>query len=158
MIFSISNWFKRRFTLNTYEFNTTISTYTYLYTKFSTMLIYGLIWSTCDLYHYILILTLTSKNNTDLFILQSNKIIEYCYLSNWYELSLKSQKSITLLMERAKRPLTIEIYNLVFISLESLGVVSIIIIVTTYDIPILFPDHSVVLLIICINKSQIQLI
>ncbi|GJQ66208.1 hypothetical protein Trydic_g4266 [Trypoxylus dichotomus] len=56
-------------------------------------------------------------------IYKSNKITEACYLSNWYELDVTSQKSIILLMERAKRPLAVTLYKLVVVSLTSLGVV-----------------------------------
>ncbi|KAK9731036.1 7tm Odorant receptor [Popillia japonica] len=53
----------------------------------------------------------------------SGKIVESCYLSNWYELNLKSQKFLIILMERAKRPLAMHLYKLVFLSLESLAVI-----------------------------------
>ncbi|GJQ66199.1 hypothetical protein Trydic_g4258 [Trypoxylus dichotomus] len=54
---------------------------------------------------------------------KSNKIIESVYLSQWYQISKKSQKTLILLMERAKRPLTIQLYKLVIVSLDSLGVI-----------------------------------
>ncbi|KAK9718567.1 7tm Odorant receptor [Popillia japonica] len=54
---------------------------------------------------------------------KSDKIIESCYLSSWYELDIQSQKSLMLLTERAKRPLRIMAYKLVFISLASLVVI-----------------------------------
>ncbi|KAK9681289.1 7tm Odorant receptor [Popillia japonica] len=63
---------------------------------------------------------------------KSTKIIESCYLSEWYQLSKTSQKSLMLLMERAKRPLVIELakrplvielYSLIYISLDTLAVI-----------------------------------
>ncbi|KAK9709414.1 7tm Odorant receptor [Popillia japonica] len=54
---------------------------------------------------------------------KSNKIIESCYLSQWYQLSVYSQKFMLLLMERAKRPLVVEVYSLVHISVDSLAVI-----------------------------------
>ncbi|KAK9681290.1 7tm Odorant receptor [Popillia japonica] len=56
-------------------------------------------------------------------IFMSSNIVEACYLSKWYNINTKAQKSLLLLMERAKRPLVIEVYKLIFISLESLAVV-----------------------------------
>ncbi|KAK9718502.1 7tm Odorant receptor [Popillia japonica] len=56
-------------------------------------------------------------------IFKSEKIIESCYLSSWYKLDVRSQKYLLLLTERAKRPLIITVYKIVFISLASLGVV-----------------------------------
>lgn len=55
--------------------------------------------------------------------LQSNKITESCYLSKWYKADLLSQKTLTVLMERAKRPLIMELNGFVHISLDSLGAV-----------------------------------
>ncbi|KAK9703328.1 7tm Odorant receptor [Popillia japonica] len=54
---------------------------------------------------------------------KSNNVIEACYLSKWYTLDDKSQKCLLLLMERAKRPLLIKSYSIVYISLESLAVI-----------------------------------
>ncbi|KAK9731035.1 7tm Odorant receptor [Popillia japonica] len=54
---------------------------------------------------------------------KSVKIIESSYLSMWYELDQKSKKTLILLTERAKRPLLIQPYKFVFISLDSLGVI-----------------------------------
>lgn len=50
--------------------------------------------------------------------------MDACYLSNWYKLNLKSQKSLLTLMERTKKPLVLHLYKLVFISLKSLGEVN----------------------------------
>lgn len=61
---------------------------------------------------------------------QSDKIMEACYLSQWYKLEKRSGRSLLLLMERAKRPLVIQLYNIVFISLESLAVVSVLLMMT----------------------------
>ncbi|KAK9731034.1 7tm Odorant receptor [Popillia japonica] len=54
---------------------------------------------------------------------KSNKIIESCYLSQWYQLNPYCQKFILMLMESAKRPLVIEVYSLVHISVDSLAVI-----------------------------------
>ncbi|KAK9718568.1 7tm Odorant receptor [Popillia japonica] len=54
---------------------------------------------------------------------KSVKIIESSYLSVWYELDKKSKKTLMLLMERAKRPLLIQPYKFVVITLDSLGVI-----------------------------------
>ncbi|KAK9703329.1 7tm Odorant receptor [Popillia japonica] len=53
----------------------------------------------------------------------SNKVIDACYLSKWYTLDRRSQKIIVLLMERARKPLIIKLYTIVYISLESLTVI-----------------------------------
>ncbi|KAK9708265.1 7tm Odorant receptor [Popillia japonica] len=55
-------------------------------------------------------------------IFKSDRIIEACFLSEWYNLSLKCQRYLITLMERAKRPLCISLYDLVFVSFASLGV------------------------------------
>ncbi|GJQ66210.1 hypothetical protein Trydic_g4268 [Trypoxylus dichotomus] len=56
-------------------------------------------------------------------IFKSEKIIESSYISKWYQLDLKEQKILLLLMERAKRPLIVKVYKFIFISLDSLGVI-----------------------------------
>ncbi|GJQ66182.1 hypothetical protein Trydic_g4242 [Trypoxylus dichotomus] len=56
-------------------------------------------------------------------IFKSNKITESCYLSKWYKMEKTSKTSLLVLMERAKRPLAIKVYNLISISLESLAVI-----------------------------------
>ncbi|GJQ66211.1 hypothetical protein Trydic_g4269 [Trypoxylus dichotomus] len=55
-------------------------------------------------------------------VFKSEKIIESSYVSKWYQLDVRSQKILLMLMERAKRPLTVKLYQFVFISLDSLGV------------------------------------
>ncbi|GJQ66194.1 hypothetical protein Trydic_g4253 [Trypoxylus dichotomus] len=74
----------------------------------------GIVFAQMSFYHWL--------GNEVIF--KSNKIIESCFLSKWYKLDLKSQKHVLILMERAKKPLSITLYNLVFVSLESLGVVA----------------------------------
>ncbi|GJQ66185.1 hypothetical protein Trydic_g4245 [Trypoxylus dichotomus] len=56
-------------------------------------------------------------------IYKSDKIIEAVFLSKWYNFNLRCQKYLIILMERAKRTLTISLYKLVFVSLASLGAV-----------------------------------
>ncbi|GJQ66197.1 hypothetical protein Trydic_g4256 [Trypoxylus dichotomus] len=53
----------------------------------------------------------------------SDEITTSCYFSSWYKLSISSRKSLLLIMERAKRPLTIRLYNYVLLDLDSLGAV-----------------------------------
>ncbi|KAK9730325.1 7tm Odorant receptor [Popillia japonica] len=55
--------------------------------------------------------------------LKSSNIIEACYLSNWYNLNHESQMTLLLLMENAKQPLPVQLYKIIHISLESLGVI-----------------------------------
>ncbi|GJQ66198.1 hypothetical protein Trydic_g4257 [Trypoxylus dichotomus] len=54
---------------------------------------------------------------------KSDQITTSCYFSKWYELSSSSQKSLVVIMERAKRPLTIRLYNYVLLNLDSLGAI-----------------------------------
>ncbi|KAK9703353.1 7tm Odorant receptor [Popillia japonica] len=85
---------------------------------------------------------------------KSNNVIEACYLSKWYRLDGKSQKGILLLMERAKRPLIIKSYTIIYISLESLAIVS----VTTLNYTSLyfkFLDSTMVVFTLCVNKSDV---
>nr|QBB72958.1 odorant receptor [Protaetia brevitarsis] len=73
----------------------------------------GIVFAQMSFYHWL--------GNEIIF--KSDKIIEASYTSNWYELDIRSRKCILLLMERAKRTTAIKLYDLVFVSLESLGVV-----------------------------------
>lgn len=94
----------------------------------------------------------------NLILLQSTKIIESCYLSEWYQLSKTSQKSLMLLMERAKRPLVIELYSLIYISLDTLAVVRPVMYLKQYLLNIKYIlDNQVGVFSCCFNKGKLQL-
>lgn len=89
---------------------------------------------------------------------QSGNIMDACYLSAWYKLNINSQKSLLTLMERTKRPFTMHLYKLVFISLESLGEVKQQIGYTQISCSSkTVSDSSLGVLLVCFNQGTLQL-
>ncbi|GJQ66196.1 hypothetical protein Trydic_g4255 [Trypoxylus dichotomus] len=56
-------------------------------------------------------------------IFNSVEVSESCYISTWYEMDIRHQRSLLLVMQRSQRPLMIQLYGFIDISLQSFGVV-----------------------------------